>query len=354
MTPSVKPPSTDAPAEPRVGRPNDTPVDFSLTKAGPLTLLEAERQLFDQFAQEQFLLLRQTRERLLADQQAIEQTLETRRKELDAQTRDLANRVQELRDREHRLNQEEEAIPERHGSMPVAGAPAGQENERASPAGPSAAEMEELRKQLQERQRKLQQARAERDAAWEELRRLRDQQQELERLKAERDAAVAQARRPQPAPPDYAKFEREFAVLHRQLDAERRRLAEEAQDLHLCRLDLQKKTDSWQEDVAKDQARLQQLAEELTARQHLIDQDRRQLEQNERELEQRLRDQRLREVELRELREIAERDNARERSELMQERVRIARLREALRLEQEAFRTDVEQPARAGDPPGRT
>src|SRR5262245_8945058 len=71
MIPSA-PPSTDAAPQPKVAsaRVDDTPVDFSLNRPVQFTLLEAERHLLDQFAQEQFLLLRQAREQLLGDKKA--------------------------------------------------------------------------------------------------------------------------------------------------------------------------------------------------------------------------------------------------------------------------------------------
>src|SRR5438445_10219930 len=98
MSASAPLPSTDTLALTLAGtvqHDDDTPpVGVLRPKPDQFSLLEAERKLLDQFAQEQFLLLRQAREQLLADKQALEQSLEARRQDLESLACQLAARVQ--------------------------------------------------------------------------------------------------------------------------------------------------------------------------------------------------------------------------------------------------------------------
>jgi hypothetical protein len=326
----------------------------------PFALLQAERKRLEEFAREQFALIRQARERFVAEKQAAEAVLETRRQELERQTQALLIRLGELHKKEEQLaDQLENAIPERHGDVvPL------ETDRQMDPSADEKAfqELVSLRQQIREQAERLEQLQAERDTALEEVRQLhqaaapaiaveedlpdqwavalveesaekrevdslrqqlQDQQARLEQFRAERDAAFAQLRRLPPPPEEVIQQEAEFVVLRRQLEQERRRLEEFARDVHLAEVEHQRRRDGAERELNEKRQQLERRAGELADRQL--------------RLEEKAGEVRLHEAELREMKEIVERDTARERAELLLERLRIARLREALRIEQEAL-----------------
>ena len=88
---------------------------------------------------------------------------------------------------------------------------------------------------------------------------------------------------------------------------------------------------------------LEESGQELEELAQQLREDRAGLEVKERELRLRDAQNHLREAEIREMIEIAELDAARERSELNQERLKLARLREAIRLAREAVRAEQQK-----------
>ncbi len=343
---------------------------------GPFARLLAERKRLEEFAREQFALIRQTRERFVAEKQAAEQVLENRRTELERQTQALLVRLRELHEKEQQLDEQmEEVIPERHAGLA-----------RREPAPPAAMdsiadtnfqEVILLRHELEERQQRLEQLQAERDIALEQVRQLQQpltpssseedlpdqwaealveqsplvQQQEmdvlrrqlqelrghLENLRSERDTAWAELRHLPPPPEEVAQQEAEFVALRRQLEQERHRLDEAARDLHLTEVEFHKRKDASERGLAEHRQQLDRRAADLADRQL--------------RLEEKAGELRLHEAELREMKEIVERDTARERAELLLERLRIARLREALRMEQEAVKAVSGRRSDAAEPP---
>jgi chromosome segregation ATPase len=335
----------------------------------PFALLQAERKRLEEFARQQFALIREAREKYVAEKQAAEQVLETRRGELERQTQLLLVRLRELHDKEEQFAaQLEDAVPERHMGL------VGHEPDQLLDAEAHENTLHELavlRQQLDEKQRHIDQLQAERTSASQEARpappehapgvsgdeeladewavelvdesplvrqqqeveslrkQLQEQQERLEQLRSERDAAFMQLRRLPPPPEEVVQQEAEFVVLRRQLEQERRRLEEGARDLHLGEVEFQKQKDAAATELADQRRQLERRASELAERQL--------------KLEERAGEVRLDEAELREMREIIERDTARERAELLQERLRIARLREALRMEQEALKAAAQR-----------
>lgn len=214
-------------------------------------------------------------------------------------------------------------------------------------------EMEMMKLQLREQQEQIEQLRRERDDAWNYLQELPDQhQKQIEQIQVERDAALFQLRQLSQEPEFYAQQEAEFAALRIQVKQEQRQLAEEAKELHRRESEIHEQSERTQQELAQEQQRLEQLSAQLNELNRQMRDDRSHLEIKEREL--RLRDAQLhlREAEIREMIEIAELDTARERSELNQERLKLARLREAIRLERAALKTDMDAHGRKMPPLG--
>lgn len=214
-------------------------------------------------------------------------------------------------------------------------------------------ELEMMKLQLREQQEQIEQLQRERDDAWNYLQQLPDQyQKQIEQIQVERDAALFQLRQLSEEPEFYAQQEAEFAALRIQVKQEQRQLAEEAKELHRRESEIQEQSERTQQELAQEQQRLEQLSVQLNELNRQMRDDRSQLEIKEREL--RLRDAQLhlREAEIREMIEIAELDTARERSELNQERLKLARLREAVRLERAALKTDMDAHGRKLPPLG--
>lgn len=202
----------------------------------------------------------------------------------------------------------------------------------------------ELRDQLVDLRDQVSKMAAERDEAW---RCLQDaqalparMQDELEQLRTERDAALEQLRQLSAEPEHWSQHEAEFAALRLQLKQEQRQLAEDRQELHRREAEMVRRTEAARQEVQREQQRLEEVSQELEDLGQQLREDRAQLEAKERELRLRDAQNHLREAEIREMIEIAELDAARERSELNQERLKLARLREAIRLEREAVRAE--------------
>jgi hypothetical protein len=331
---------------------------------GPFALLLAERKRLEQFAREQFALIREAREKFISEKQTSEQVLESRRTELERQTQSLLVRLHELHEKEQQFTEQmEDVIPERHAGLA-----------RREPTPPAALdsladttfqEVILLRHELEEKQQRIEQLQAERDIALEQVRQLQqplepnpaaeeelpeqwaealveqspllqqkeveklrgqldDLRQQMDHMRAERDTAWADLRRLPPPPEEVVQQEAEFVALRRQLEQERRKLEEMARDMHLGEVELHKRKDACERGMAERRQQLDRRASELAERQLRI--------------EEKAGELRLHEAELREMKEIVERDTARERAELLLERLRIARLREALRMEQEALK----------------
>jgi crescentin len=326
------------------GRPSAT--IHSMADTLPAALWEEERRLLNQFMQQQFALLNQTREQLLvetrqalsAEKARLSQELDERQREVERQAQVLALRVQEVQKREARLADLEDAIPERLAHGPAVDS---QPGDGASTFGPPdktvIQEFEALRRQVEKREE-------ERNAAQAEVQRLQQENQQLLRTRTEQDLALVRLRRQSIQPPEWTKLEREFADQHRQLEADRKQLADQIQQLRQFEKDQQQKAELADKALAAKEQQLQRAADELAALRQRLHEERQQFKEQSAELS-------LREAELREMSEIADRDHARERAELHQERLRIARLREALRLEQVALRSQTEPSRQTGERP---
>jgi hypothetical protein len=191
--------------------------------------------------------------------------------------------------------------------------------------------IQQLRDQRDESQQmhrhELRHAQAECDAARSQALELQQRLAEMERVQAERNAAPPP---PAPKPEDWAAHELEFAELHREIAAEKKRLEEQARELRVREAELRTKMEHAEQELARTRAEL----EAQTGKPPDWDA---QLEQERQRVREQTEALRLREAELHELRAIADQQSASERAELTQERLRIARLREALRVQEEAW-----------------
>jgi chromosome segregation ATPase len=158
--------------------------------AGQFALLEAERQRLEHFIQQQLDNLREARQGLLAEKQANEQALETRRQELEHQGQLLMTRLKELHEREQQqADRIDDALPERHANYRRRRFSSLIDKSKITEEPDP--EIKALRERLQESQQILVLAQGERDAAWDELATLRSQARQMENTIAERDAALA-------------------------------------------------------------------------------------------------------------------------------------------------------------------
>jgi hypothetical protein len=360
--------------------------------AGQFALLEAERQRLEHFIQQQLDNLREARQGLLAEKQANEQALETRRQELEHQGQLLMTRLKELHEREQQqADRIDDALPERHANYRRRRFSSLIDKSKITEEPDP--EIKALRERLQESQQILVLAQGERDAAWDELATLRSQARQMENTIAERDAALAKWQqshaKPESSPSpeaDPIRLKRqaeEIETLWRQVQEQRQLLERVRKDHDAAREALvqewqrkleqlkaerdaareendrlaQEPPEAWaqQEEeyatltrelrareaelkerlqfLSQEQQRLEKLRAESNDRNRLLDRDRQELEEQARQLLLREERARLREAELSEMRELAEQENARERAGLLQERAQIARLREALRHE---------------------
>jgi hypothetical protein len=187
-------------------------------------------------------------------------------------------------------------------------------------------ELVERHLQFDDKEEQLKAAIAERDAALARIEVIRPRLGELEQVRSERDAAYQALRQREPEPEGWDSKEIEFAALRRQVEEEKRQLGLEARDLHLHAEDMQKKLEETRNAVIAERALVQQQSEELAVAQTALAEEQRKCREQEDDL-------RLRESELIEMKEIIEQETAHDRAQLVQERVRIARLREFLKME---------------------
>jgi hypothetical protein len=304
----------------------------------PAETLELERRRLETFAREQFRLIREAREALLTEKQASEKFLEERRQDLQQREKLLNERVVQQQSSEAKVQAsevkppepfEEDAIAERHkprrGTPPPPRRPDEHDDSWASiekvVIGPSN-EIQTLRLKLQEQEIARKAAESELDATLDEMDRLRAQLAEateppllggLEEIQEDDQLAHAEIA---------------LATTREQLSRERQlREAHEQRVLHLDAqlteaLAMQSDIDTRAQALEERAAALEDLAERLEA-------ERKEIATQGQEL-------RLREAELREMKEITEQESAAERCNLTLERLRIARLREAVRLQGES------------------
>jgi hypothetical protein len=348
--------------------PAQRPADQPAAVGTPFALLEAERQRLEQFTRDQLAQISRARDAFLAEKRNTEQTLETRRQQLEEQGQLLRTRLQELHDREKKAgDRSDDALPERSANYRRRRFSSlidkrKLEEESADP------ELQALREQLSEMKQTAVLLRGERDAAWDELQQVRQElqraqnrapatsssappvdpaqvaeletlrrqvqqqqqliqdfqnkqrrnfpsdelQRRLDQLKSERDAALSEVERLVKEPEEWTKQEEELAALNRDLHQREVKLQE---DLRL---------------LAQEHQRLEKTVADFRERSRRLDQE--QLEMGSRDREFRFREEklRLREAEIKEMRDLIEQDNALARKELVEERQEVARLRELL------------------------
>lgn len=221
-------------------------------------MLETERQRLEAYVDEQFRQIRLSREALLSDKQVHEQSQQEWHVELERRSRELDVRAREVHEREqHITEQMEEAICERRTFlMPLDDA----EDESASPK-----EVKDLREQVAELDKLVEQLHSERSRALERIDQLRSdldqvlterdgQLGEIDQLRRrlaaadtqhlaalmERDGGLAELAAMRLEAEDMARVEAEYAMQRRQVEADRRQLDEIARDLHLREAELRK------------------------------------------------------------------------------------------------------------------
>jgi DNA repair exonuclease SbcCD ATPase subunit len=360
-----------APAAPS----SDPPVAGS-----PFALLEAERQRLEQFTRDQLAQISRARDAFLQEKRATEQALETRRQQLEEQGQLLRNRLQELHEREKKAgDRSDDALPERNANYRRRRFSSLIDKRKLEEESQDP-ELKALREQLQEMKQTMVLLRGERDAAWDELQQVRQElnqaqenkalagsstapsadptqvaelealrrqvqqqqqllqdlqakprrnfpsdelQRRLDQLKSERDAALSEVERLVQEPEGWTKQEEEFAALSRELRGRESKLQE---DLRM---------------LAQEHQRLEKTAADFQERSQQLDQQRQEHDNRDREFRFREEQLRLREAEIKEMRDLIEQDNALARKELVQERSEVARLRELLQHERGASRPSV-------------
>jgi len=329
--------------------------------SSPFALLEAERQRLEQFTRDQLSQISRARDTLLAEKRTNEQALEARRLELERQGQLVRTRLQELHEREKKAGERiEDALPERSATYRRRRYSSLVDKRKLAEEDVDP-EVKALREQLHELKQNLLLVKNERDAAFDELqefrrqpppqpavdspsdssssdrersaeeieglrRQLQEQQGQLDQIKSERDVALAEVQRLVQEPEDWARQEEEIVALNRDL---RQRESKIQEELHL---------------LAQEHQRLERTFVEYRERSNLLDQDRSQLEDRDREFRLREEQLRLREAELREMKDMIERDNILARKELVEERQQVTRLRELLRQERESSRPKTPPP----------
>jgi hypothetical protein len=335
--------------EPRVLSLAETPPDIplgllssvksaELKDPSPSTIefMRAERERLEQFVREQFDALRKSREELeaeIARHQEAENALGRRQQELDRQAQLLETRRQQLE--EQLRNRSEDAIGDSNSKDWVSNAPTSLADQVANLVVESSSlEIDQVRARLGAFKNKMVLLEAERDAAWEELYRLRGASHQLEQLRAERDSARAQRdaafeqlRLAALDAQDWAVLEAELATQRRYLKEDFQQLRELAQDLRQQELTFKQMREAERQALFAGNPGLQP-NQEIAAK-------RKSLEELQQQLENQTRELRLQEAEIVEMRAAAKEANDRDWEALAQERVRLVRLRESLRLEQE-------------------
>jgi len=321
--------------------------------SSPFALLEAERQRLEQFTRDQLAQISRARDTLLAEKRTNEQALEARRLELERQGQLVRTRLQELHEREKKAGERiEDALPERSATYRRRRYSSLVDKRKLAEEDVDP-EVKALREQLHELKQNLVLVKSERDAAFDELqvfrrqplpqpavdtpsdssscdsersaaeieglrRQLQEQQGQLDQIKSERDVALAEVQRRVQEPEDWARQEEEIVALNREL---RQRESQIQEELQL---------------MTREHQRLETTLAEYQERGRKLDQDRQELENHERESRFREEQLRLREAELREMRDMIEKNNIQARKELVEERQQVIRLRELLRQEREA------------------
>ena len=124
-------------------------------------------------------------------------------------------------------------------------------------------------------------------------------------------------------------------------------------DLHQRESTIESKAEAVRRELSEKQVQLEKLAATLAEQKRDIEDRDREQDEHHRKVVLREAEVRLEQAELHEMQQIAEQEVSHERAQLTQERLRIARLREMLRMEQAAFHAAVERYSDVLDsPPG--
>jgi hypothetical protein len=345
-----------------------------------IMLRGASREELDEYARDQFDRIREARKDLEARHQEAEQASVRRQQDLEAQAQRLLARLTDLQERESRL---------------------GDASTAAEPG-----ELDSLRRQLHERDFRIELLEAERDAARAEIQHVRAEcdlriqalHKELESLcresgealqglehrvasvEAERDQALNRLREiatregggsadavdlgaPPPPSKSGVGLLNQFGLQHTDLKipessivisgpatAEQEQIRSERDALQKRVAQLEQDWERHEIEFAESRRMLQVEAERMSAQTQELFLMRRSLDsqaEDQRVRAEDLRKQqiemRLQVAELRELREIYDGECARERAQLAQERIRIAQLRESLRLAAAAAQEQQQQ-----------
>src|SRR5262249_49285942 len=156
---------------------------------------ETERKRLEAFARDQFRLIRDARQALLAEQRAIEQEQDKRREDLERRAVALENRTRDLQEREQRLTEKmEDALLERDSSVLNHGLRENHDEERA--AGPrtalTQADAESLGLQVSELRVEIGHLEAQRDRTLAQLEKASALAQEHARQTADADRLQAE------------------------------------------------------------------------------------------------------------------------------------------------------------------
>jgi hypothetical protein len=266
-------------------------------KTTEFSLQELERGWFESHASSEAVEIQKARDAWLAEKQQVEKGLEQRRLRLEMQEQRLLARYNELIDRERLLpDHDEDAISERR-------LPPLTETEWGIRTESPKEEIEALQRRVHELEIRLELAISERDTSWDELRRLREDSKAPGKNpdNAAPTMLQAEARPPQ---------ESELAGLGAQPEEEMNRRNEAALESVKMRQELE-----------LERKRIQGEMHEL----------------------------RLLYAEINEMRDIAEREYSRKEAILSRERLQIARLREALRLDRDRFLAEIKHQNQAKD-----
>jgi hypothetical protein len=175
---------------------------------------------------------------------------------------------------------------------------------------------------------------------------------EIAQVRAERDAAIASLRQLSIEPESWTRQEAEFAAARLQLKQEQRQLANTLMEQRRREIEERRKIQQSLDDAQRNKEWLASLGEHIEEFRHRLCQCRDGIEARERDLRSRDAQIDLREAEVREMAEVARIDAARERLELRQERLRLARVREATKLERGALHAALEHPDRNAEASG--
>lgn len=329
-------------------------------------ILDFEHQRLEEYARDQLETIRSERRRLDEERKSAEAELERRNQELDQRSQNLRTQL---------------------GSPP------------ADSDTPKDGEIEQLRTQCFEYQFQMELLQTERDAAWTQSRKARGRtevlqgdldatrlqlemqttqfQQRIDELERERNDAWArlekwrlntdehvdlsgpastvtdltpetfglehtdlklgverEALREQldQLKSDWDRHDVEFARMRQEVHDERAALAADLQSLHLRQQAFEEYVAGIRRELATERAKLSQ---DVTTFHQEMERECQHIEERDADLRRHERSLRLRESELREFAQITESECSAERARLTEERLRIARLRETLRLERE-------------------